>query len=104
MGFILNLLIALFNALFGKVPPPPPPPVVALPPLVGILRANSKGALVTALQQRLVKIGYALDVDGEFGPATKLAVRKFQQARNLDPDGEVGPMTWTQCLRGPPGA
>jgi len=34
------------------------------------------------------------DIDSDFGPKTRDAVKSFQQANNLTPDGVVGPMTW----------
>ena len=34
------------------------------------------------------------DIDSNFGPKTRDAVKSFQQGNNLTPDGVVGPMTW----------
>ena len=58
------------------------------------LRQGSKGANVTAVQQRLSDLGYSLGVDGNFGPGTAKAVVAFQQKSNLGTDGVVGRNTW----------
>ena len=72
------------------------PPVVtvaedATPP---DLRRGDQGRWVPELQQELVRHGFAVDVDGEFGPVTEVAVRAFQAANGLTVDGVVGPSTW----------
>lgn len=59
-----------------------------------VLRRGSEGASVELLQARLRMHGYPLTLDGDFGPATDLAVRAFQKARGLSVDGIVGPASW----------
>lgn len=59
------------------------------------LRLGSTGANVLALQQRLNSLGYAVSVDGSFGPGLQTAVIAFQQKCSLGADGAVGPGTWT---------
>ena len=54
-----------------------------------VLKKGSKGAEVKELQ-KLLKI----TVDGDFGPATELAVMKFQGQKGLKVDGIVGAKTW----------
>jgi peptidoglycan hydrolase-like protein with peptidoglycan-binding domain len=58
------------------------------------LRRGSRGPDVEILQQRLVELGWQLDVDGDFGPMTEDAVKEFQSQNGLDVDGIVGPNTW----------
>lgn len=60
-----------------------------------VLRRRSSGAAVILLQQALRDRGYALAIDGAFGPATELAVRLWQQSADLGADGIVGQNTWT---------
>lgn len=61
---------------------------------VPVLHRGSDGSGVTLLQQRLAAAGYAVALDGDFGPATELAVKHFQAAAKLDADGIVGAETW----------
>ena len=61
-----------------------------------ILRNGMEGADVHELQMLLIQLGYSCGsygVDGEFGDATELAVRHFQQDHKCEVDGEVGPET-----------
>lgn len=59
-----------------------------------ILKNGSEGEDVKELQTNLIRLGYDCGkwgVDGEFGDATEMAVRRFQSQHDLIPDGEFGP-------------
>ena len=87
---------------------PPLPQIPATEPSAALLpgaqarptlRRGNGGAWVQRLQQAL---GIAPD-DGEFGPITESAVRRFQRDRGLVADGIVGPKTWALLPRGDAG-
>jgi hypothetical protein len=60
-----------------------------------VLKLGSSGPDVKLVQARLVQLKVArLAVDGEFGPMTEAAVKKFQKQKHLEVDGQVGPQTW----------
>jgi serine-type D-Ala-D-Ala carboxypeptidase (penicillin-binding protein 5/6) len=61
------------------------------------LGIGSSGDLVRDLQRTLnarVEPSPALAVDGDFGPATRAAVKQFQAARSLEPTGVVDAAVW----------
>lgn len=58
-----------------------------------LLRKGSRGAAIADLQRRLTALGYPLEADGIFGPATTKAVKRFQSNHALSADGIVGPKT-----------
>ena len=58
------------------------------------LKRGMKGAGVRHMQRMLVALGYDVLADGDFGPETEAAVRRFQRSRMLDDDGIVGTSTW----------
>ena len=61
-----------------------------------ILRNGSEGKDVEELQDLLIQAGYTVGsrgVDGDFGDATEIAVRKFQTKVKIEVDGEVGSIT-----------
>lgn len=62
-------------------------------PASGMLRLGSKGAGVREIQALLIRAGYAVNQDGDFGPATKAAVEQFQTSHGLTVDGVAGPET-----------
>jgi peptidoglycan hydrolase-like protein with peptidoglycan-binding domain len=58
------------------------------------LREGASGPDVRQLQRWLRRTGFPVTVDGEFGPATASAVRRFQSAARLPRvNGIVGPRT-----------
>jgi peptidoglycan hydrolase-like protein with peptidoglycan-binding domain len=58
--------------------------------LARVLKRGSEGADVRYLQRRLSALGYQVDTDGKYGPATEAAVRALQQAFGYDVDGVLG--------------
>jgi peptidoglycan hydrolase-like protein with peptidoglycan-binding domain len=65
--------------------------------------AGAHGQAVQRVQERLVELGYELEVDGAFGDDTDGAVRAFQEAIGLECDGKVGPETWYALTGNPDG-
>ena len=88
-------------AVFSCEPVPPPPTPVVEPPSCDTysfndqypIRRCDEGYAVYIIQHSLVSHGYAVDVDGYFGPGTEQAVRDFQRIAGLEVDGLVGPNT-----------
>jgi murein L,D-transpeptidase YcbB/YkuD len=68
----------------------------------GLLRLGDSGAAVADLQTSLSAAGYPLEIDGDFGPLTDAAVRRFQRDNGLVGDGIAGPQTLA-ALAGLPG-
>lgn len=66
-----------------------------------ILKRGSKGAAVKALQSLLNTAGAVppLNLDGDFGFKTEIAVRAAQQRLGLVIDGKAGPQTMTALRR-----
>lgn len=56
----------------------------------GLLKNGSKGDAVRALQEKLVKLGFEVEVDGHFGPVTEKNVRELQRLFGYTVDGIVG--------------
>ena len=54
---------------------------------------------VSWLQGCLARLGYDIDVDGSFGPATERTVKKFQKDAGIDVDGYCGVQTHLAILR-----
>ena len=63
------------------------------------IKKGSNGADVKTLQTRLNANGAKLTVDGDFGPATEVAVKAYQKAKKLTADGIVGPQMWAALLK-----
>jgi GH24 family phage-related lysozyme (muramidase) len=58
------------------------------------VRLGSTGPDVTALQERLVALGYLESITTVFDADTDAAVRAFQQDNALDADGVCGGVSW----------
>ncbi len=85
-------------ARFGDVPSASssPDPLAAVRGGSRILRRGDHDDVVADLQRALNKAGATLAVDGQFGPATERAVKRFQRSRGIGVDGAVGPETMAQ--------
>jgi peptidoglycan hydrolase-like protein with peptidoglycan-binding domain len=57
------------------------------------LRAGASGSDVRELQKALRRAGFHVKIDGQFGPSTVRAVKRFQRAAQLTPSGTVGRKT-----------
>jgi murein DD-endopeptidase MepM/ murein hydrolase activator NlpD len=67
-----------------------------------VLRERRRGWDVAQLQFLLAWHGFPSgSLDGQFGPRTDAAVRRFQRWAHLAPDGQAGPATLA-ALRAPP--
>lgn len=66
-----------------------------------LLQKGCKGTDVTALQETLLKLGYALPkygADGKYGVETESAVLAFQKATTLTQDGKYGSQSHTALM------
>ena len=58
-----------------------------------VLQVGDVGGAVSALQERLIRAGYALDITGVFGPETQRAVIDFQTQFGIPATGRMGGRT-----------
>lgn len=66
---------------------------------IPVIQQGDVSPATCAAQAALNYHGYGwLNTDGVFGPATAIAVTKFQKNNSLDPDGTIGPATWAKLL------
>jgi peptidoglycan L-alanyl-D-glutamate endopeptidase CwlK len=98
---LLGKLATIGGTVIGSTPPPSGPTGTSTSH--PILKLNSRGDAVRALQEALVGAGLlkAKGADGIFGPGTLAAVKKFQQSKGLTADGIVGQATWEALLSTP---
>jgi len=72
----------------GPCPAPPwPGRFLKHPPM-------TQGPDVLMWQGRMAERGFALTVDGKYGPKSKAVCKEFQQQVKVQVDGIVGPVTW----------
>jgi hypothetical protein len=70
------------------------PPAIDALPTEGRIGPGDEGEEVVALQRALTELGYEVgEPDGNYGTATRDAVRRFQGDNGLDADGIAGPQT-----------
>lgn len=90
---------AAFLTLLGTPPPVPDAPSeerdVRLPPT---LRMGDRGKPVKKLQNLLRTNGHKVDDDGAFGPATRAALVRHQDAHGMPADGVCGPAVWVNLF------
>lgn len=65
----------------------------------GMLRMGSKGARVRELQKLLVRAGFTVKVDGDYGPSTRDAVKAAQHMFELEVDGVAGRQTMQALMQ-----
>lgn len=100
-------LLGGYLGIFAKDTGALPPPVVVVPVDQGDgsdLQYGSTGPAVAVLQRGMNAVfpryrAMPLAVDGDFGPATRSAVREFQQRSGLTTDGIVGPRTRAELAK-----
>jgi hypothetical protein len=109
---IFFAILAAFGVFNGKkaAAPPVTPPVRTITQTVQTntnpvttpssqapaqtLRPGDTGSQVKTLQRALATLGFSPGTpDGDYGPATQVAVERFQVAKHLAEDGIVGPAT-----------
>ena len=75
--------------------------IVAVPATASAatLRSGSHGAAVKELQRELRATGLSVTVDGQFGPGTETAVKRFQRAANLRMTGIADSITQSRLRR-----
>lgn len=61
-------------------------------------KQGDSGMEVTAIQYLLRHHGYALNVDGVFGGATRTKVESFQKEKDISEDGVMNPETWEEIV------
>lgn len=66
--------------------------------LLGTLSKGSSGADVKRVQEWLTLSGFGVGIDGQFGPATELAVEQYQSSLGLPPDGAVTPQLFDRLV------
>jgi len=99
----LGLLVGLSIGLFADRPSEAQAPSKAATSTEGSLRVGENGPAVEGLQRLLnarLNPSPQLDVDGDFGAATRAAVTRFQRENGLSPTGVADPAT--RKALGPP--
>ncbi|EHR48978.1 putative peptidoglycan-binding domain-containing protein [Saccharomonospora marina XMU15] len=98
-GLLAVLLIAVVTSFVGAVVTAAPAKADGCYTWNRTLSQGASGEDVRQLQIRVAGYpgyGSVLALDGSYGPATKAAVTRFQQAYGLSADGVAGPQTFNK--------
>ncbi len=68
------------------------------PDVKPLLKRGAKGKSVRQLQTWLTSAGDETEIDGDYGPKTEKAVKKFQKSHKLTVNGECDIATWTLLI------
>lgn len=93
--------LKLPGAVSDSAQPPPGFLLQEAQVLLPVLTEGSMGQTVRSLQALLVQRGYSVGssgVDGELGPDTLSALKKFQNDFSLKPTGEADGETWEMLI------
>lgn len=77
----------------GATEETPPAFQIKVPGVGEAISPQSPSAQIEQLQKALKLLGFEVAIDGQYGPKTVRAVKKFQKQHKLDRDGLVGPKT-----------
>lgn len=69
-----------------------------------VLRRGMRGDQIEEMQRRLGEAGFAVSIDGDFGPGTEAVVKAFQAANGLQADGIFGAASWAALDKAAPPA
>jgi peptidoglycan hydrolase-like protein with peptidoglycan-binding domain len=100
-GFFDNATKAAIRTFEGNLPDVPDDGILGAltwSELVETVATGRTGDAVSAAQTLLNDNGASLEVDGRFGPATRAAVIRFEQANGLHVDGIVDDEVWKHLL------
>lgn len=65
---------------------------------VAVAKRGDKSNYIKDLQEMLIRKGYDIDADGDFGPQTEDAVKGFQAANNLSVNGKIDTETLNKLM------
>lgn len=82
----------------AEEPEPEDPVQITVPRLHNGMGGNAVAAVQGILHYQRYSLG-PYGVDGEYGPATRAAVRNFQIRNDLEPTGKIGPDEWAKLTQ-----
>jgi peptidoglycan hydrolase-like protein with peptidoglycan-binding domain len=103
IDYVLSMAVDMFGGGGGSTTPPPSTGEKAPPLHVDYFGQDHNRTCgdVQVWQAQMSGRGWAIDVDGEFGPQSEDVCRSFQSEKGLDSDGLVGPQTWETTWSAP---